>query len=260
MIFITGDTHSSFNRFTRKNFSEQDDMTKEDYVIIAGDFGSIWYPVQDTSHRKAEDYNLDELDKRNFTTLFIPGNHENYTRLMGDEFPTVSWKGGVAKLIRPSILMLMRGEMYDIDGTHVFAFGGARSHDIQDGLLDVEDPDWKRKARQLRHQGKRYYRVKGMSWWEEELPTAREMRHGLDTLKASGWAADYVITHCAPTSVQRRLGRDDADVLTDYLEAIHQHLQYRKWFFGHYHANREIDDRHVLLYEQISQLDPIEAR
>ena len=97
-----------------------------------------------------------------------------------------------------------------------------------------------------------------MSWWAEELPTDREMRHGLDT--ANGWAADYVITHCAPTSIQRRLGRDDADVLTDYLEAIRQHLQYRKWFFGHYHDNREIDDRHVLLYEHITQLDLIETQ
>ena len=82
----------------------------------------------------------------------------------------------------------------------------------------------------------------------------------MDTLEASGWSADYVITHCAPTRIQVRLGGDDADVLTDYLEAIRQHLQYRKWFFGHYHANREIDDRHVLLYEKISQLDPIEAQ
>ena len=57
---------------------------------------------------------MDELDRRPFTTLFIPGNHENYTRLMSDEFPTAAWKGGAAKLIRSSILMLMRGEMYDI--------------------------------------------------------------------------------------------------------------------------------------------------
>ena len=27
-----------------------------------------------------------------------------------------------------------------------FAFGGASSHDISDGILDVEDPDWNQKA------------------------------------------------------------------------------------------------------------------
>lgn len=254
MIYITGDTHSSFNRFSRKRFPDQDDMTKDDYVIIVGDFGGIWYPVRDTTHRKAEDYNLEELNKRPFTTLFVPGNHENYARLMSDEFPTIPWKGGVVKQIRSSILMLMRGEMYDIDGARIFTFGGARSHDIQDGLLDAGDPEWKEKARGLRHQGRRYYRVKGLSWWEEELPTIQEMRHGLDTMEACGWAADYVITHCAPTSIQAQLGRNDADALTDYLETIRQRLDYKKWFFGHYHSNQEIDDRHMLLYEQIMRL------
>jgi len=254
MIYITGDTHSKFNRFTRKHFPEQDDMTKNDYVIIAGDFGGIWYPFNDTDHRKAEDHNLDELDQRSFTTLFIPGNHENYDRLMSDEFPTMVWKGGVVKQIRPSILMLMRGEIYDIDGTRFFAFGGARSHDIQDGLLDMDDPEWKQKAKRLRHQGKRCYRVKGLSWWEKELPTAQEMRHGLDSLETCGWTVDYVITHCAPTSIQRITGRDDADVLTDYLEDICCRLNCRKWFFGHYHRDREIDDRYVLLYENIRRL------
>ena len=254
MIYITGDTHSRFSRFSRKHFPEQADMTKDDCVIIAGDFGGIWYPLRDTKHRKAEDYNLDELNKRPFTTLFIPGNHENYARLMSDEFPTVIWKGGTVKQIRPSILMLMRGEMYEIDGARLFAFGGARSHDMQDGLLDMEDAEWKQKAKRLRHQGKRYYRVKGLSWWEEELPTAQEMRHGLDTLEACGWAADYVITHCAPTSILAMMDRGDADELTDYLEAIRQHLQYRKWYYGHYHENREIDDRHMLLYDRIGRL------
>ena len=40
------------------------------------------------------DQTLDELDRRSFTTLFIPGNHENYARLMSDEFQTADWHGG----------------------------------------------------------------------------------------------------------------------------------------------------------------------
>ena len=123
MIYITGDTHSDFRRFSRRVFPEQADMTKEDYVIIAGDFGGIWYSLEDSIHQRMERYNLDELDDRSFTTLFIPGNHENYDRLMSDEFPVEEWNGGMVKKIRPSILMLMRGEMYNIDGAKIFAFG-----------------------------------------------------------------------------------------------------------------------------------------
>ena len=35
MIYVTGDTHAEFHRFSQKTFS----ATAEDYVIICGDFG-----------------------------------------------------------------------------------------------------------------------------------------------------------------------------------------------------------------------------
>lgn len=41
MIYITGDTHSDFKRFSTKNFPAQKSLTKSDYVIICEDFG-IW--------------------------------------------------------------------------------------------------------------------------------------------------------------------------------------------------------------------------
>ena len=251
MIYITGDTHTDFRRFQKSIFPEQNEMTKEDYCIIAGDFGGIWYGADDKSHRKEEDYNLDELNNRSFTTLFVPGNHENYARLMSDEFPTKEWNGGTVKEIRPSILMLMRGEMYEIDGAKFFAFGGASSHDISDGILNGADPDWKKKAKQLNRQGKYLYRIKGISWWEEELPTQEEMRHGLDVLNQNNWKTDFVITHCAPTSTQAILGFHDNNVLTKYLEEIRQKLTYKRWFFGHYHGNRQVNAQDILLYEQL---------
>lgn len=43
MIFVTGDTHAQFHRFNMSNFPEQKEMTKDDVVIICGDFGGIWY-------------------------------------------------------------------------------------------------------------------------------------------------------------------------------------------------------------------------
>ena len=38
MIYLTGDTHSDFRRFTSANFPEQKEMGKEDYVIVCGDY------------------------------------------------------------------------------------------------------------------------------------------------------------------------------------------------------------------------------
>ena len=42
MIYITGDCHCNFERFNTENFPEQKEMTKDDYVIICGDFGGVW--------------------------------------------------------------------------------------------------------------------------------------------------------------------------------------------------------------------------
>lgn len=37
-IFITGDTHGDFIRFKKKIFYEQAELTKDDYIIVAGDY------------------------------------------------------------------------------------------------------------------------------------------------------------------------------------------------------------------------------
>ena len=254
MIYITGDTHSCFDRFSKKHFPQQRDMTKKDTVIIAGDFGGVWYGKNDRTHWKSESGPLDELDQRPFTTVFVPGNHENYDRLMSDEFPERIWNRGRVKEIRSSVLMLMRGEVFEIDGVRVFAFGGARSHDVSDGILDPADPDWKAREKRLKRGGKRMYRIKGISWWENELPTPAEMEHGLETLKEHGWEVDIVVTHCAPTSVQEAMGIHEADALTDYLESIRKKLKYQKWYFGHYHGSGRITEKDILLYKDITPM------
>ena len=43
MIYVTGDTHGNFRRFQPEYFSEQAELTKDDMVIIAGDFGGVWF-------------------------------------------------------------------------------------------------------------------------------------------------------------------------------------------------------------------------
>ena len=41
MIYITGDCHQNFERFNMSIFPEQKEMTKDDFVIICGDFGGV---------------------------------------------------------------------------------------------------------------------------------------------------------------------------------------------------------------------------
>ena len=78
MIFVTGDCHSEFNKLSSAAFPEQKDMTKDDVVIICGDFGGIWDTDTDSRY---ENYWLQWLDEKPFTTVFVDGNHENFDRL-----------------------------------------------------------------------------------------------------------------------------------------------------------------------------------
>ena len=41
-VWITGDIHGNPQRFSTDIFSEQKEMTKDDVVIILGDFGLVW--------------------------------------------------------------------------------------------------------------------------------------------------------------------------------------------------------------------------
>lgn len=38
MICITGDTHGGFQRFGNKYFPQQREMSRDDYMIISGDY------------------------------------------------------------------------------------------------------------------------------------------------------------------------------------------------------------------------------
>ena len=42
MIYVTGDCHQNYERFNNSIFPEQNEMTKDDYVIILGDCGGVW--------------------------------------------------------------------------------------------------------------------------------------------------------------------------------------------------------------------------
>lgn len=253
MIYITGDCHSDFRKFSADIFPEQKEMTKRDYMIICGDFGGIWYQ-EGSGHMREEKYWLDWLEEKPFTTLFVDGNHENFQRLYS--FPVEEWNGGRVHKIRPSVMHLMRGEIFVLENKKIFAFGGASSHDIADGILTMDEKgNWRRIAKQWNKQHK-MYRVRDLSWWEQELPTQEEMNHGLDILNKNHYEVDYIVSHCCPrqTEILFSDGLYKPDILTRYFDVVAEKTKFQKWFFGHYHDNRQIMRDYILLYEQIIRI------
>lgn len=252
MIFVTGDCHGDFSKFNTTLFPKQKEMSKEDIVIITGDFGGI-FAQENSKWYNTEQYWLKWLESKPFTTVFVDGNHENHKRLAA--CPVVEWHGGKAHQINSSVFHLMRGEIFEIEGKKIFAFGGASSHDISDGILDKDDPELKSKIKRLNAMGKYMYRIRDISWWAEELPKAEELENGLTSLAKHGNKVDYIISHCASTKVQSLISdMYEQDRLTDYFDKIRETVDYENWFFGHYHDNKKITEKDILLYEQIIKI------
>lgn len=253
MIFVTGDTHANFHKFSIEAFPEQKEMSKDDFVIICGDFG-IWHP--DAS----ENWWLNWLNDKPFTTLFVDGNHENFDRIYSTEFPIVDFHGGRAHQIRNSIFHLMRGEVFNLHGKTFFAFGGASSHDISDGILNESDfqsrKDFVEEIKRWNRLNKSF-RVNHMSWWEQELPSLAEMDRGREALALHDYNVDYVISHCLPQVAASVLsnGFYEPDVLTSYFNSLLESgLEFNHWFCGHYHVDQKIMGKYIVLYDQIIRI------
>lgn len=180
------------------------------------------------------------------------------------EYPLEEWHGGkVRHIIRDKVILLERGQVFEIEGKSFFAFGGASSHDIQGGILDRQTVDF---AEQKRRADRAHlpYRILQESWWPQELPTEGELQEGLRNLERYHYEVDYVVTHCCGSSLQERLNAGTgrpcaADLLTDYLEILEQKLHYKHWYFGHYHRDCQPDERHTLVYYAILPLEQKES-
>ncbi len=249
MIYITGDCHAEFHKLNKENFPKQKDMTKEDYVIICGDFGGVWDVGLESKYEK---WWMNWLEERTFTTLFVDGNHENFDRL--NSYPVEQWKGGKVHKIRPGVIHLMRGQVFELDGRKIFTFGGARSHDIRDGILEPDDPNYKTKKKWMDAHNK-YYRVNHLSWWAQELALPEEVEEARQNLELHDWQVDYIVSHCCPVSIQAMLGVHDVDVTSTFLEEVKNRCDYREWYFGHYHDDRDVTYKDRLLYRRMVRIN-----
>lgn len=249
MIYITGDTHGDFERFgNRKLASRNLNLTEKDYVIVCGDFGLGW--KNDGTFK----YDCKFLAGKPFTILWIQGNHENYDMIK--EFPLEEWHGGkVRHIIQDKVILLERGQIFEIEGKTFFTFGGAASHDVQGGILDRNDIDfaWLRKKAISNDLP---FRIVGESWWKEEIPSEEEMSEGRRNLEAANNRVDYIITHCCATHIQEAIKPCyEADVLTEYFKELEEVVQYKHWYFGHYHDYADIGENHTLIYREIVPIE-----
>lgn len=226
MIYITGDVHCPYDvkKLNTKNFPQQKNMSENDFLIVCGDMGLVW------SYSEGKDYKSDLYWQKWFsnkkcTTLFVDGNHENFSMLKS--YPIVDFYGGKAHKICEKVYHLMRGEVYNLQGKTFFCMGGASSHDKE---LRVED----------------------ISWWKEELPNMDEIANARRNLEKVNNEVDFIVSHCCSSRLQNKIDMGyETDILTDFFNEVEGFVLFKHWYFGHYHIDKDFGDRFSCLYDKI---------
>ena len=224
MVYITGDTHGDISWFKNPKVKK---LGEKDILIICGDFGFLWNPKSE-----AEKKNLEILKSKKYTICFLDGAHENFDML--DAYTPYRWKGGNAHKIANNIFHLMRGEIFTLDNKTFFVMGGGESDD-----RDMREP--------------------GVSWWEEEMPNAEEIKNAEDNLKDANYNVNYILSYEAPAVAKDFLKlhlKEAAKIspLNTYLQELTKNVDYYHWYFGSLHTDLQISKKMTAVFNEIHEI------
>lgn len=216
-VFITGDLHAGHDGRIDDIFEFEEDycinhnieFTKDDTLIILGDFGYIFAPKPSIT----EEIDLEMFKDFGFTTAFIDGNHDNHPRI--NAFPEAQWHGGKVHQINESLYHLCRGEVFQFGDKKIMTIGGAASI----------DKEW---------------RVEGESWWATELLSKADEDNIFDNLEKNK-DIDIILTHTCPTDMIPYLGYfPKLDPTNKVLQEVWDRTS-ADWYFGHFHEDKVLD-------------------
>jgi len=221
MIYLTGDTHGEFSKLSNTNWPISTYLTRNDYVVVTGDFGLIFHPTQS----KDEIWWTRWLTQKPFTILFLDGNHENHTKL--NKLPREEKFGGTVGKVADNIYHLRRGEIYEIEGKKILTFGGAASVD-------------------------KAYRTEGISWWAEEVPSYADTDNCYRSLEKHNFAVDYIMAHTCPQALAPVIAgrRGSSSVFDDPTQRMLDHITsgctFSHFVCGHWHEDVSYGNYHFL--------------
>ena len=230
-IYLTGDIHGGQDMGGIPAFAEGEGagLSRDDFLIILGDFGLVWRDPPSSREVQL----LDWFEEQPWTTLFIDGNHENFDLL--DAMPVEERYGGRVHLVRPHVIHLMRGEVYEIGGSTFFCIGGGRSIDEK-------------------------WRTPHVSWWQQEVPGEEERAYFSSRVEGLE-RVDYILTHVPPTGQYDRYRArwsgfwGPSDEWTDWLEEhVEDAFAYKRWYFGHLPIDSVVDDPHICVFNEVIKL------
>ena len=229
MIYMTADIHRDADLVFL--ICEKMKTTKEDILIVLGDFGANMYLNE-------RDQALKQVLENLPITLFcIHGNHEKRASEIGT-YQEAQWHGGTIYVEEayPSIKFAKDGEVYDFNEMKTMVLGGAYSPD------------------------KHYRLSNGLPWFIDEQPSDEIKSYAARQLENCGWKMDVVLSHTAPKKYQPREAFlpgfkqwmiEMEEHTEKWLNEIETELDYDYWFCGHYHIQKKIDKIQFLYHNVV---------
>ena len=260
MLYVKGDIHG--NIWELANACELAHLTREDYLVVVGDCGipfGVNAPHFDVSNFRGQ---VQELGYLNYNVVFVAGNHDDYdfieqlpkvTKFNNDNVRQMAAFGKVID----NVWYINEPGVYDIAGKHCLIVPGADSHDIWNGVLDPEDPDFEETLdNYIKHKG--FFRVKHWSWWPQEAIKIDYIKEYMPQ-----WIEDHfdlVLTHDCPTEFMdwnfNRYPTTDGEKA---LQWIYNMVPFDMWFHGHMHQDRWYKENIACIYWNYVNVDEMDG-
>lgn len=228
MVYITGDKHADFSEVF--DFCYDKKTSLDDVLIVLGDAGINYYA-------NYKDYYLkNSLLQYPITFFCIHGNHEERPENI-KTYKTKKFHEGIVYYEKdyPNILFAKDGEIYNFNNKNVLVIGGAYSVD-------------------------KYIRLaRGYNWYESEQPSDEVKNKVKDVLSKRDNKIDVILSHTCPYKYLPRemfldgIDQSKVDNSTEYfLDEIENNTDYKLWYCGHYHTDKEID-KIIFMFNKIEE-------
>ncbi len=240
--FITGDKHRNFEYV--KAFCRDMSTRRKDVLIILGDCGFNYF------EDKRDDKLKREISNLNITLFCLHGNKENRPQNIAT-YGIRSFCGGKVyyEPKYPNILFAIDGEIYNFEGRKYVVAGGAHSVD---------------KMRCIKE---------NKPFWEDEMPNDEIKAKVEAALQKENNIIYGIMTHTCPikylpnemfmstrqNAIMKNKSRKrktknffkpDIDRSTEeWLDKLEKEVDYKVWFCGHYHIDKQIDKVHMMCRE-----------
>jgi DNA repair exonuclease SbcCD nuclease subunit len=218
MFYINSDPHGNYAKIEEFCFNNK--LNKNDTIVLLGDVAVNYFGDNRDFLRK------NQLAALSCKFLCIHGNHEMRPEHLS-QYQIMNYCGGNVWIDYdyPNVMFAKDGEIYNLDNHKCIVIGGAYSVD------------------------KQYRLLYGYQWFEDEQPSENIKKYVEDKLIENSWNIDYILSHTSPLSYEpievfiSGLDQSKIDKSTEiWLENIENKTTYKKWYIGHYHTDKVIDN------------------